>query len=94
MSGRLLLPLMVSIAEIIKGLNMSMVSLDKFSESLLGTSLLLLLSDKIESFSRAMLMSLGVRKYLNTRKVKVLAVAFSSTQFYYASMIWMFAEKR
>ena len=50
---------MVSITEIIKGLNMSMVSLDKFSESLLGTSLLLLLSEKIESFSRAMLMSLS-----------------------------------
>ena len=59
MSGRLLLPLMVSIAETMKGLNMSVVSLDKFSESLLGTSLLLLLSDKIESFSRAMLMSLS-----------------------------------
>ena len=59
MSGRLLLPLMVSIAEIIKDLNMSMVSLDRFSESLLGTSLLLLLSDKIESFYRAILMSLS-----------------------------------
>ena len=59
MSGRLLLPLMVSIAEIIKGLNMSMASLDKFSESLLGTSLLLPLSDKTESFSRPMLMSLS-----------------------------------
>ena len=59
MSGRLLLPPIVSRAEVIMGLNMSMVSLDKFSESLLGTSLLLLLSDKIESFSRAMLMSLS-----------------------------------
>ena len=38
---------------------MSIVSLDKFSESLIGTSLLLLLSDKIESFSRVMLMSLS-----------------------------------
>ena len=27
-------------------------------------------------------------------KVEVLANAFSNTQFYYASMIWMFAEKR
>ena len=59
MSGRLLLPLTVSIAKIIMGLNMSMVLLDKSSESLLGTSLLLLLSDKIESFSRDMLMSLS-----------------------------------
>ena len=50
---------MVSIAEIIKGLNMSMVPLDKFLESLLGISLLLLFSDKMESFSRAMLMSLS-----------------------------------
>ena len=58
MSGRLFLPLIVSIAEVIMGLNMSTVLLDNFSESLLRTSLLLLLSDKIESFSRAMLMSL------------------------------------
>ena len=35
-----------------------------------------------------------IRKYLNTRKVKVLANALSNTQFYYASMIWMFAGKR
>ena len=34
-----------------------------------------------------------IRKYLNTRKVKVLANAFSNTQFYYASMIWRFAGK-
>ena len=33
-------------------------------------------------------------KYLNTRKVKVLANAFSNTKFYYASMIWMFVGKR
>ena len=59
MAGRSLLPLTVSIAKIIMGLNMSMVLLDKSSESLLGTSLLLLLSDKIESFSRAILMSLS-----------------------------------
>ena len=50
---------MVSIAEIIKGLNMSTVSLDKFLESSLGISLLLFLSDKMESFSRAMPMSLS-----------------------------------
>ena len=34
-----------------------------------------------------------IRKYLNTRKVKVLANAFSDTQFYYAFMIWRFAGK-
>ena len=43
---------------------------------------------------RILLLSLQrIRKYLNTRKVKVLANAFSNTQFYCASMIWMFAEK-
>ena len=59
MSGRLLLPIMVSIAQTIKGLNVSRVLMDKFSGSLLRTSLHLLLSGKIESFSRAMLMSLS-----------------------------------
>ena len=34
-----------------------------------------------------------IRKYVNTRKVKVIANVFSNTQFYHASMIWMFAEK-
>ena len=50
MSGGLLLPLIVSITKVIMGLNMSMVLLDKFSKSLLGTSLLLLLSDKNRKF--------------------------------------------
>ena len=35
-----------------------------------------------------------IRKYLNPEKVKLLANAFSNTQFYYASMIWMFAGNR
>ena len=50
-------------------------------------SLLSLQKYKLRVFQR-------IRKYLNTRKVKVLAIALSNTQFYYASMIWMFAEKR
>ena len=32
-----------------------------------------------------------IRKYINSEKAKVLVNAFSNSQFYYASMIWMFA---
>ena len=58
-SGCLLFPYLVSVAEIIMDFDISVLPLDKFSESLLGTSSLLLFPDKIVSFSRAILMSLS-----------------------------------
>ena len=48
-SGHLLLPLIVSVAELFMSLNMSVVLMDKFSESLRETKLLLLLSDPIKN---------------------------------------------
>ena len=34
-----------------------------------------------------------IRNYLSTEKARLLAPAFISSQFYYAPLIWMFADK-